>query len=143
MKSTKAQNAKTPPRRKQQKARRQEEILKAAFDVFAARGYEATRIDDVARRAGIAKGTIYLYFRDKERLFQAVVRNLIPKRFDVLVDSLPGPPEELLGLLALTVLRQRGEKAKKCHSFSACSWPKADDSPNLPRFTTGKSLFLE
>jgi len=99
MKSAKAQNTKTPPRRRQQKARRQEDILTAAFDVFAARGYEATRIDDVARRAGIAKGTIYLYFRDKERLFQAVVRNLIPKRFDVLVDSVPGPPEELLGLL--------------------------------------------
>ena len=57
-------------RRQEQKLHRQEEILKAAFDVFAAHGYEATRIDDVARKAGIAKGTIYLYFRDKDQLFR-------------------------------------------------------------------------
>jgi AcrR family transcriptional regulator len=87
------------PGRQEKKLQRQEEILKAAFDVFAAHGFEATRIDDVARQAGIAKGTIYLYFRDKERLFQAVVRNLIPKGFDAIVKTLPGPPRELLRAL--------------------------------------------
>jgi AcrR family transcriptional regulator len=88
---------------------RQGEILAAAFEVFAAHGYEAARIDDVARQAGIAKGTVYLYFRDKQRLFQAVVRNLIPKRFDVLVKSLPGRPAEvvtaLLSQMYLNVVR--------------------------------------
>ncbi len=68
--SRRAKAAKSSPRRRQQKLQRQEEILAAAFKVFAAHGYEAARIDDVARQAGIAKGTIYLYFRDKERLFR-------------------------------------------------------------------------
>ena len=86
-------------RRREQKIQRQEQILTAAFEVFAAHGYEAARIDEVARLAGIAKGTIYLYFRDKEKLFQAVVRNLIPKRFDILVKTLSGPPDVLLQAL--------------------------------------------
>ena len=52
-------------------------ILAAALDEFAARGFAATRLDDVARRAGVAKGTIYLYFRDKESLFQELVRTML------------------------------------------------------------------
>lgn len=98
-KSRRAKRVKPTLRRPEQKSQRQEKILNAAFDVFAAHGYEAARIDQVARRAGIAKGTIYLYFRDKKRLFQAVVRNLIPKRFDLLVKTLPGTPDALLRAL--------------------------------------------
>ncbi|MDP2295876.1 MAG: TetR/AcrR family transcriptional regulator [Pseudolabrys sp.] len=56
---------------------RRETILMAALDEFSARGFEATRLDDVAKRAGIAKGTIYLYFRDKETLFQELVRAML------------------------------------------------------------------
>jgi AcrR family transcriptional regulator len=56
---------------------RREAILTAALDAFSARGFEATRLDDVARRAGIAKGTIYLYFRDKESLFQELIRSML------------------------------------------------------------------
>jgi AcrR family transcriptional regulator len=52
-------------------------ILAAALAEFAARGFAATRLDDVARRAGVAKGTIYLYFRDKEALFQELVRTML------------------------------------------------------------------
>src|SRR3954449_6496806 len=52
-------------------------ILSAALDEFAARGFEAARLDDVARRAGVAKGTIYLYFRDKQSLFQELVRTML------------------------------------------------------------------
>jgi len=47
-------------------AARREAILDAALDEFSARGFAAARLDDVARRAGVAKGTIYLYFKDKE-----------------------------------------------------------------------------
>ncbi|HXF87180.1 MAG TPA: TetR/AcrR family transcriptional regulator [Xanthobacteraceae bacterium] len=53
---------------------RRDAILRAALEEFSAHGFEAARLDDVARRAGIAKGTIYLYFRDKEALFQELVR---------------------------------------------------------------------
>src|SRR5215470_7124921 len=52
-------------------------ILAAALAEFAARGFAATRLDDVARRARVAKGTIYLYFRDKESLFQELVRTML------------------------------------------------------------------
>jgi len=58
----------------QEAADKRQSILDAALDEFAARGFADTRLDDVARRAGVAKGTIYLYFRDKESLFQDLVR---------------------------------------------------------------------
>jgi len=63
--------------RAERQAQRREAILSAALDEFAARGFAATRLDDVARRAGVAKGTIYLYFRDKESLFQDLVRAML------------------------------------------------------------------
>ena len=66
----------TRARKVSAEARRQA-ILKAALTVFAARGFEAARLDDVAARAGVAKGTIYLYFDDKESLFQELVRALV------------------------------------------------------------------
>jgi AcrR family transcriptional regulator len=56
--------------------------LKAALKVFAAHGFEAARLDDVAARAGVAKGTLYLYFRDKEALFEALVRNAVSPLLD-------------------------------------------------------------
>lgn len=51
-------------------------ILEAATEVFAAEGYAAARLDEVARRAGIAKGTIYLYFKDKQDLFEQLLQSL-------------------------------------------------------------------
>jgi len=56
-------------------AARKQAILDAALSVFAEGGFEAARLDDVAARAGVAKGTLYLYFKDKETLFEEVVRN--------------------------------------------------------------------
>ncbi|HZD88975.1 MAG TPA: helix-turn-helix domain-containing protein, partial [Pseudolabrys sp.] len=58
-------------------AARRTAILNAALDEFSDRGFAATRLDDVAARAGVAKGTIYLYFRDKESLFQDLVRDML------------------------------------------------------------------
>jgi AcrR family transcriptional regulator len=56
---------------------RRQAIIDAALDEFIAQGYAATRLDDVARRAGVAKGTIYLYFKDKQTLFEELVRTAI------------------------------------------------------------------
>ena len=56
------------------RSERREAILDAALAEFAARGFATTRLDDIARRAGVAKGTLYLYFRDKENLFKELVR---------------------------------------------------------------------
>ncbi len=54
-------------------------IIEAALDEFIARGFAATRIDDVAKRAGVAKGTIYLHFKDKESMFEELIRTaLVP-----------------------------------------------------------------
>ncbi|MEA2988673.1 MAG: hypothetical protein QOG83_1384 [Alphaproteobacteria bacterium] len=66
-----------PRPRAERQAQRREAILTAALDEFSASGFAAARLDDVARRAGIAKGTIYLYFRDKESLFQELVRTML------------------------------------------------------------------
>jgi len=62
---------------RQGRGERREAIIAAALDEFSVRGFAATRLDDVARRAGVAKGTIYLYFRDKESLFQELVRAMV------------------------------------------------------------------
>src|SRR3984893_8054188 len=52
-------------------------IAAAALAEFCARGFAATRLDDVAKRAGVAKGTIYLHFRDKEALFREIVGTML------------------------------------------------------------------
>jgi AcrR family transcriptional regulator len=63
--------------RKRGGADKREAILAAALDEFSSRGFAATRLEDVAKRAGVAKGTIYLYFRDKESLFQELIRAML------------------------------------------------------------------
>lgn len=67
----------TKPRWERRKDARPQELLAAAIDLFVERGFAATRLEDVARRAGVSKGTLYLYFENKEELFKAVVRNSI------------------------------------------------------------------
>jgi len=63
--------------RQERSAARREAILSAALDEFSTQGFEAARLDDVAKRAGVAKGTIYLYFRDKEALFQELISAML------------------------------------------------------------------
>ncbi len=64
------------PRRRRKEAR-PKEILTAALGLFTERGFAATRVDDVAARAGVTKGTVYLYFPTKEELFKAVIRDAL------------------------------------------------------------------
>jgi AcrR family transcriptional regulator len=69
-------------------AERRQAIIDAALDEFIARGFTATRLDDVAKRAGVAKGTIYLHFKDKESMFEELIRTaLVP-----LIGRLHTPP---------------------------------------------------
>jgi AcrR family transcriptional regulator len=65
------------PRWERRKDARPQELLAAALDLFVERGFASTRLEDVARRAGVSKGTLYLYFTNKEELFKAVVRDSI------------------------------------------------------------------
>ena len=81
--SSHRQGARGEERRNERRAA----ILSAALDEFAARGF-AARLDDVAGRAGVAKGTIYLYFADKESLFQELVREMLSP----LVGAIEGAP---------------------------------------------------
>lgn len=63
--------------RRRRKETRPSELIEAAIDLFAERGFAATRLEDVARRAGVSKGTAYLYFPNKEALFKAAVREVL------------------------------------------------------------------
>jgi AcrR family transcriptional regulator len=63
--------------RAERAAERRQAIIDAALDEFIARGFAATRLDDVAKRAGVAKGTIYLHFKDKESMFEELIRTAI------------------------------------------------------------------
>ncbi len=72
------------PSYKRRKEDRPQEITEAAFSAFAEKGYAGTRIEEVARRAGISKGLMYLYFKTKEELFKAVVRSVVVPQVDTL-----------------------------------------------------------
>jgi AcrR family transcriptional regulator len=77
--------------RAERAAERRGAIIEAAMDEFIARGFAATRLDDVARRAGVAKGTIYLHFKDKESMFEELIRTAIVPLV-VRLNSTPPPP---------------------------------------------------
>ncbi len=75
-----ADTALTEPARRRRKQARPAELLQAALDCFVEKGFAATRMDDIAHRAGVSKGTIYLYYPSKQAVFEAMVReNLLPR----------------------------------------------------------------
>lgn len=87
------------PRYRRRKEDRPQEITAAAFEAFAENGYAATRVDDVAKRAGVSKGLLYLYFKTKEELFKAVIKSVVVRRIDRLLDTLKNSelsPEEFI-----------------------------------------------
>ena len=78
----------TRPRYQRRKEDRPQEITEAAFAAFSEKGFTATKVEDVARRAGVSKGLLYLYFRTKEELFKAVIRSVVTPRVDELTRTL-------------------------------------------------------
>lgn len=78
------------PRWARRKEARPQELLAAALDLFVERGFAATRLGDVAARAGVSKGTLYLYFDSKEELFKAVVRENVLPALDEAEDIIDG-----------------------------------------------------
>jgi len=121
---------------RRRKEARPGEILDAALDCFAEHGFAATRLDDVAHRAGVTKGTLYLYFPNKEELFKAVVAQaLVPnlERGEALLSE-AAEPQSTAALLA-EVMRGWAELA----SSPAGAIPKivvseAGNFPDLARF---------
>lgn len=73
------------PRFQRRKEDRPAEITEAAMEAFASHGFAATKVEDVARRAGVSKGLLYLYFKTKEDLFKAVIRSFISPKVDALI----------------------------------------------------------
>src|SRR6202012_3104479 len=86
-----------PGRRR--KAERPQEILEAAFTEFSRNGYASTALDQIAERAGVTKGTIYVYFENKEHLFISMVREITKTTFDTvhgMLESHLGSTSDLL-----------------------------------------------
>jgi len=86
-------------RRERRKEARPGELLDAALALFVEKGFAATRVEEVAARAGVSKGTLFLYFPSKEELFKAVVRETIAGRFgewNEELDAFEGSSAELL-----------------------------------------------
>lgn len=79
-------------------AERRAAIVEAAMEEFISRGFAATRLDDIAKRAGVAKGTIYLHFRDKESMFEELVRVVIVPVVERLT-ALPPPTGSVRDLI--------------------------------------------
>lgn len=67
---------------------RPREICAAALQVFTEKGFAAAKLDEIAKRAGVSKGTLYLYFKDKEELFRAVIRDTVSPNIDAVRTSL-------------------------------------------------------
>ena len=89
----------TTGRRARRKDARPGELLAAALDLFVEKGYAATRVEEVAIRAGVSKGTLFLYFPSKEELFKSVVRTHISGHFAIWseeIEQFEGSSQEML-----------------------------------------------
>ena len=119
---------------RRRKEARPKEILAAALALFAERGFAATRLDDVALRAGVTKGTLYLYFSNKQELFEAVVRQaLVPslERGEALLDE----ADEPAALLMERLLRSWAELARSpAGAIPKIIISEAGNFPELARF---------
>jgi AcrR family transcriptional regulator len=127
-----------PPRRprwRRRKSARPEEIIHAALEVFADRGFAATKLEDVARKAGVTKGTIYLYFENKEALFKALIRETIVPviaQGEALAKSFTGSARDLFEKLVRDYWRLVGETALA--GIPRLMIAEAGNFPELARF---------
>jgi len=97
---------------RRRKEARPSELTAAALDLFVEKGFAATRLDEVAARAGVSKGTLYLYFDSKEALFKAVIREgMLPllAEGEELVATMPGPASELFKAIVMRWWEMVGE----------------------------------
>lgn len=89
------------PRWQRRSEERPREICAAALGVFAEKGFAAAKLEEIARRAGVSKGTLYLYFPDKAELFRAVVRDAIAPNVEAItssIGSLEAPIADVIGM---------------------------------------------
>ena len=120
--------------RERRRQHRLAEILEAGFEEFAQRGYAATRLEDVGQRVSLTRGAIYLYFKDKEELFRAVVRSVIQpvlQQVRSVTENFDGSVEELFRLLLMTFYRE----IARDHRRSRLLRLLVADGPNFPELT--------
>lgn len=123
------------PAHRRRKEARPAELTAAALDLFVERGYAATRLDEVAARAGVSKGTLYLYFDSKEALFKAVVREgLLPAlaEGEALVAGFDGDSETLLRAIGSGMWRLIG--AQRIGGIPKLIFGEARNFPEIARF---------
>jgi len=124
-----------PHKRERRKEARPGELLDAALDLFVEKGFAATRSEEGAVRAGVSKGTLFLYFPSKEELFKAVVReNMVRHQTEGAeeIARFEGPTAELLQYLMLEWWRRYG--ATKASGISKLVMSEASNFPDLARF---------
>jgi AcrR family transcriptional regulator len=94
--------------RAERAAERRQAIIEAAMEEFISRGFAATRLDDIAKRAGVAKGTIYLHFKDKESMFEELIRTAIVPLVGRMQGPLPtgGTVRDLIEAFALNFIHE-------------------------------------
>ena len=129
--------AESPPshKRERRKEARPGELLEAALDLFVEKGYAATRVEEVAARAGVSKGTLFLYFPSKEDLFKAVVRENVVATVAqgaAEVAQFQGSSSELLEWMMLQWWRRYG--ATKASGISKLVMSEASNFPDLADF---------
>ncbi len=123
------------PKRERRKEARPGELLVAALDLFVEKGFAATRADEVAARAGVSKGTLFLYFDSKEDLFKAVVRENIAGRLREGVaeaQSFEGTSAELVHLIMQAWWDRFG--ATKASGICKLMMTEASNFPDLAQF---------
>ncbi len=124
-----------PYKRERRKQDRPGELLEAALDLFVEKGFAATRVEEVAARAGVSKGTLFLYFPSKEDLFKAVVReNVVTPvaQGAAEVAQFQGSSGELLEWMMLQWWHRYG--ATKASGISKLVMSEASNFPDLAVF---------
>ncbi|MFC3938675.1 TetR/AcrR family transcriptional regulator [Acidovorax facilis] len=122
-------------KRERRKEARPGELLEAALDLFVEKGFAATRVDEVAARAGVSKGTLFLYFPSKEELFKAVVRQNIAGRFEEWrdeLDSFVGTTSDLLRYCYQVWWERIG--ATKASGITKLMFSEAQNFPEITEF---------
>nr|WP_315465756.1 TetR/AcrR family transcriptional regulator [uncultured Rhodoferax sp.] len=122
-------------KRERRKDARPGELLAAALELFVEKGFAATRAEEVAKRAGVSKGTLFLYFSSKEELFKAVVRENISGRFSEWgeeLESFQGNSAELLRYCLIAWWERVG--STKASGISKLMMSEAGNFPELAAF---------
>lgn len=128
-------------KRKRRKEARPSEILEAGFQEFSEKGFDGTRLDSVAARAGVAKGTIYLYFNSKEELFEAAVRSrIIPVvgHLENLVNLSSEPTKQLLKMMFKMMYKELADP--NVRTIIKIIIAEGDRFPELTEFYYNESL---